>query len=1580
MADQEGRISYSIGLDTDKLRSDAAESKNILRGIGSSAVDEGNRIDATFKKVGVAIGAAFTAAQALSFAKDIIAVRKEIEGLEVSFTTLLGSKEKADALFGQIRTFAVNTPMQLGDLAKGAQTLLSFNYEADKVMTTLKALGDISMGDSARFNSLTLAFAQMSSTGKLMGQDLLQMINAGFNPLSIIAEQTGKSIADLKDEMSNGAISAEMVEKAFIDATQEGGKFYGMLDAQSKTIGGALSNLKGAVDDMFNEIGEKGQGAFTDVVLSLTDMAKHYQEIGEAIAALIAIYGTYKAAVATTAIIDTTGTTIKHTEEAAALNTLLSAEQRESIAKMNLSRNSAEYAAVVKKEALANLEVARTSATRANAQMQSSIKAAASAKAEYLTAVSMETQAKKNLVLAEATGDAKAIEAAKRDVTTAATIREDAATKMLSTQKAAETARTTAGAAAETASALAKNVETASAAGDATAHGILTVAKNAASAAAAKLNAIIMANPYALAAAAVVALAYGIYKLVTYQTDAEKAAERLGDASKNCEAAIASEQVKIDQLFGTLKGATKGTQDYEDAKNAIISQYGDYLKGLGDEITSLRDVEAAYNAVTEAAIKAAKARAMQEFTEEESKNFGETYSDNSQDIRSNLIKKYGNKKGAEYFIRIKPVIEGKKQITDLDKEMQNVVKSFNKTTYIAQGQFAPAIAITSNTLTSSINKITGARKTLTETMNEARHIFGNEGLEEPKKQEAPKPVVKNKKYWEDYLKQLQGQLDAMSDVDAKGKQGKALAKKIQEAQTKVDTYSPKAGVSAAHKSETSRQKAEREAAKEQVQSAGLDEKMSSIYAQQEKEARQHALDLRQAEIDGMQEGFDKELAMNDLNYRKMMEENTKRQEAYIEQIRDIAELEWEQANPKAKEQGKTFDRNSISADVLKQANIDAMEQNDSQAMLQTMRNSLDEYSRIAGESLQRANENTLKTMLGDIQTYEQKIEKLNDEFNRKEEGLYNHTTDANGNTARTGLKQGVTEGNVAELQRQREEAMTALNEEFASKEQGYQAWMDAIGGMTLDNLKIVLQNAKKELEGLEAAGKGGKDLAVAKAKVAMAEKEVAKASAKAKMNPSKRSLKDWKELHDVLQEGVKGFEDIGDAVGGATGEIMKNTGRILSGTLSMINGIMTLTQTSASSMEATSLAGVATMSTIEKASVILAVISAALQIASSIANMFNDDEEKQEEIDKLQDRIDQLQWELDNADVVRLRKNVDSLQLVRDTLKETYTELLKQAQATGNLNQVWRLFFSNVSNNQTLLLESAKKMADVYANIAYTTNKALGSGRYDNSRKDLENIAQQQQLIAQQINDEKGMKETDWGQIQEWENKIEELGNQAVEIINGMVEDIIGGSSNEITKQLSDAFFDAFQNGEDYATAWADKVKELVADIMKRMLVQKFLEEPLGEIFNKYKDKWFKNGTFQGLDTVINSMQGFASDLNAVGSDFAAIWDNLPDSVKNMFTVTSDAEREASDKGIVTASQESVDELNGRATAIQGHTYSISENTKLLVSITNNILQAVMNIDRSTEGMSVRMERMEGNVKEIKDTINDIARLGIKMK
>lgn len=166
--------------------------------------------------------------------KDGVEYNARMEQYTTSFTTMLGDQAKAQQLVNDLKREAARTPFGMEDLAKNTQTLMAFGMSAEEAQLRLGQLGDISQGDAVKLESLTLAFAQMSSTGKLTGQDLNQMINAGFNPLEEISRKTGKSIGELKEEMAKGAISAEMVADAFASATAEGGRFYGAMDAQSQ--------------------------------------------------------------------------------------------------------------------------------------------------------------------------------------------------------------------------------------------------------------------------------------------------------------------------------------------------------------------------------------------------------------------------------------------------------------------------------------------------------------------------------------------------------------------------------------------------------------------------------------------------------------------------------------------------------------------------------------------------------------------------------------------------------------------------------------------------------------------------------------------------------------------------------------------------------------------------------------------------------------------------------------------------------------------------------------------------------------------------------------------------------------------------------------------------------------------------------------------------------------------------------------------------------------------------------------------------------------------------------------------------
>ena len=256
-------------------------------------VESNNGIAISWKKALAVIGGAGVLK---ALGSEMIRVRGEFQSMQTAIETMVG-KDMAGQLIPQIKELAKISPLTMSDMVGAEKMMLGFNIQAEDTIKYLKAISDISMGESSKFNSLTLAFSQMSAAGKLMGQDLNQMINAGFNPLQIISEKTGKSIATLKDEMSKGAVSAEMVQQAFIDATSAGGKFYNMSENASKTINGQLSMMQDALDSVFNELGTKSESVIMDGIQMTTSLIQNYETIGKILAGLVVTYGTYRTAV-----------------------------------------------------------------------------------------------------------------------------------------------------------------------------------------------------------------------------------------------------------------------------------------------------------------------------------------------------------------------------------------------------------------------------------------------------------------------------------------------------------------------------------------------------------------------------------------------------------------------------------------------------------------------------------------------------------------------------------------------------------------------------------------------------------------------------------------------------------------------------------------------------------------------------------------------------------------------------------------------------------------------------------------------------------------------------------------------------------------------------------------------------------------------------------------------------------------------------------------------------------------------------------------------------------------------------------
>ena len=618
----------------------------------------------------------------------------------------------------------------------------------------------------------------------------------------------------------------------------------------------------------------------------------------------------------------------------------------------------------------------------------------------------------------------------------------------------------------------------------------------------------------------------------------------------------------------------------------------------------------------------------------------------------------------------------------------------------------------------------------------------------------------------------------------------------------------------------------------------------------------------------------------------------------------------------------------------------------------------------------------------EIKEYTDAIKQMEDEIASRNPFAAMHKSIKDVSASKTELINALKELSIAQNE------LNAAEEAYKNAMQEQRDVIDAVKRGEL------AQDCQQQADAADNLRQATERLASAQKKNAQAENSV--------INSRNNLTQSYKSFAQNLENAGSVIKDVGgkaknlaqvfsDDLADGIGKGLDFVDEILDATSSVINAISDVGKSAAKGIESTvdaaakgatasASAGASAISTIEKASVILSVISAALQVATAIANLFNNDDKKQKEIERLQRRIDQLQWELDNEDAIRLQERYgDAVLRVRELYKEAYEEVMNLHRAESQ-NATWFQRYAIIRNTQNeIYKKSIEKIADAYARMDYTANKALGEDKYNNSRKKLENLAEQQLLIQKQIDEENRKKNNDQSKIDNWKREIQEIANEMAEIINEMMEDIIGTTAEDLASELGDAFFDAAAQGEDAMEAWHKKVNEIVKDILKRMMITQFLEPAIGKIFDKYRKIWFdEKGNFQGIDTVKNSANNFANDLNNAGEQFSQIYDALNQGMKDLFE--SDAERDGTSRGIATASQESVDENNARLTTIQGHTYSLVQGMVELNATSNQILARVTGIERNTDETNNKLDNMNSRIRRIESSVDEIQTKGIIIK
>lgn len=651
--------------------------------------------------------------------------------------------------------------------------------------------------------------------------------------------------------------------------------------------------------------------------------------------------------------------------------------------------------------------------------------------------------------------------------------------------------------------------------------------------------------------------------------------------------------------------------------------------------------------------------------------------------------------------------------------------------------------------------------------------------------------------------------------------------------------------------------------------------------------------VEQARINAMEDGIDKEMAQRELNNKIELQDIERQKQEYIRKVteaqRQIFEAEENAKAAKDKNyKKKAFDPSSVSVDT-------------------SMFDIMSEYTK-----QKQANEtsNYYNNILAKYQDYTAKRLSVEKKYQNDLANLE---------------KAGGTEAQKAELLYQREEALNAIDKEFAMREVSFQTWANSITNMSLDELERLLTEAEQELARMEnEGGTNGNELAVQRAKVTATKDRIANIKSKESTSPDKRSIKEWQELYKTLSKVEREFEELGDTIGGTVGEIISAAGSISSSTLQMIDGIVTLANSSSTAMSGTAEAASTAIQNVEKASVILSIVGAALQVATKIAGLFKQEssyekyEEAKEVYESYIDILDQIiEKQLELADSLA----GENAQAAYDKAIELYKKQADSARIFGA-----QYYKSRESG------EKSKGYQDFYDMSAagwQQAASALGISAQELAMMMSKNMTNLFNLTVEQL--EKLMLEAPLfiaqldSEAQEYIKQIIEAENNIKSTTEREMENATGISFESFSDDILESLYDVEKGAEDIADDIADYMRKA---LIKAMYVKQYEPE-----MRKWYEMWAeatKDGEIDpeeqtALDNLKNSIiQGAEAGAAAINAQFGT---------------GSTTEQKSTAGGFETMSQDTATELNGRFTALQIAGEESKEQLVLLNMVTNSLLQ-----------------------------------------
>ena len=1596
--DQEtGRLYFDVLLNDESLQQGLQRSRESFRSLGETANAELQSMDGFMAKAAQTAAGLFAADKLKDFASAVATVRGEYQQLEIAFETMLGSKSQADALMAQLIDTAATTPFEMKEIAESSKMLLAYGMAADEVNGTLIRLGDIAAGLSIPIKDLAFLYGTTMVQGRLYTQDLNQFLGRGIPLADELAKQFGKNKSEVKKLVEEGKIGFPEVQKAIEALTNEGSKFGGLMEAQSKTISGQISNIEDAWEQMMNEIGRSQEENISGALDITGKLIENWKTIGKVLLYVISIYGAYRAATMLAAI-------ATRINAAAAQN-------------MAYQQKLAAMQGVVLTNAQAGMAAATSTARYAfeslkTAFMSNPFGMLATAITTVISAIVIfRKEVDETTQMSERFGESAAKSIQQVDMLGTALMGLDEGTGVY--KKTIDELNTILEEYGITQIKEGDNIDSIN---EKRKQAIELIKEEGVERQ--RLNAIQTANDeYEKAIEERRKEVASIFKKVDVAYSGKGENFRMDDSGWMKRHAETLSTIYIELL---RKNVGKGKEEIDRLFRAHLAEMKKKGKEVPDAIISGRwESRWGYNASN--ALK------------EQSEAINELNEGRKNSIELiNASAKAAKEEGEAHMTSAERIEAGARKILNASKTADELYKNVSK---IVKD-------FSDNTLNFHINVDGEIPQWMLNMDLEALKQNGAKfvsAAEEARRSGKKEFYVSGKAFKTE--EGLQHGVTLTRAAQEKEARQEAARKKAEEDRKQAAKDAKAEAKRRAKAAADARKKAEEERKRIALEKHDLEKEIEKYKDSVIEKEYESSLEIRQNTINLLEDGYEKERQQIELNYERLLYENKKRSDAMVEAIKENKMREWKVANPKATKEKENAYRDKLDVNVTEK-DLDPSQK----AMLA-------QYESVAEKTKVKAAQDLYTRTIEGFQDYETRRAKIAEEGAKKREeierthagyikALNEEVTKAKAEKqaaldaeAHTAAEQREKEAlakleqigdskdrALAESKQKQEKDIKAVNDEEIESLQKTSALFVKLFGDASEKSRKELRGVITETENLLSylRNTDDKDLV---ASFGFSEKQLHNL----KQSPEK--LKDiteqLKRLKDAAKDGNP-FGELADAIndvfkkaekgenlkplevrlkrlGTSTAEAADEIGKIAAklsalfeaaGSQNMAEqaeGLMNAMSTVSSIGKGFAQGGI--VGAIEAGAMeVLGYVTKAFQAAAvhkkallDIQKQINDQQQQYNELLRVEQREARDLETIFGSD--KLTKARRSLLLAKDweddikrsikgdikTLADYRFELEKKEQWQGGRQLVDT---KTEGDNYGLGMFSIK--------TGHAKSGFFGLGKGRDLYSGLTQIAEYKDLVKAN-----GHLNLELAKSIAATREFEGDGKKAFEALIKKEEDFeaalkqmddyLGGLFGNYASDIMDAVVDAFERGTDAAEAFGDVTKKVMRNVAKDM-VQAAVLQPVIQKQSELVKQAFASGNREEYIKALGEASRAFADVQKVAQEE---YKNMADIFKkngNDLTADSTTSREASQKGIATASQDSVDELNGRMTAVQGHTFDIAENTRMLLATTNEILKGVVGIERNTGNVHTRLAVVEQHLKSVKDTVGDIALKGIKIK